>query len=67
MGYQPDFDILSLIVIATIIGIAWFIITSINEARTQKKYNKNKLKYYRELELEKEKKLKRKKYKKKKK
>ena len=65
MGYQPDFDILSLIVIATIIGIAWFVITSINDSRAQRKYDENELKHYRELE--KQKKLKKKKYKKKKK
>ena len=59
MGYQPDFDILSLIVIATIIGIAWFVITSINDSRAQGKYDKNELKHYRELE--KQKKLKKKK------
>tara|TARA_B110000902_G_C13819968_1_gene403304 strand:+ start:20 stop:223 length:204 start_codon:yes stop_codon:yes gene_type:complete len=67
MGYQPDFDILSLIVIATIIGILWFLGYIIYSALEQKKLDKNKLKYYRELELEKEKKLKRKKYKNKKK
>ena len=67
MGYQPDFDILSLIIILTIIGILWFFGYAIYGALEQKKFDKNKLKYYRELELEKEKKLKRKKYKKKKK
>ena len=59
MGYQPDFDILSLIVIATIIGIAWFVITSISDSRAQRKYDENELKHYRELE--KQKKLKKKK------
>ena len=53
MGYQPDFDILSLIVIATIIGIAWFVITSINDYRAQRKYDENELKHYRELEKQK--------------
>ena len=67
MGYQPDFDILSLIIILTIIGILWFFGDAIYGALEQKKFDKNKLKYYRELELEKEKKLKKKKYKKKKK
>ena len=63
MGYQPDFDILSLIVIATIIGIAWFIITSINDSRAQRKYDKNELNHFRVLEKQKE--FKKKKYKKK--
>ena len=65
MGCQPDFDILSLIVIATIIGIAWFVITSINDSRAQRKYDENELKHYKKLENQK--KLKKKKYKKKKK
>ena len=65
MGYQPDFDILSLIVIATIIGIAWFVITSSNDSIAQRKYDENELKHYKKLENQK--KLKKKKYKKKKK